>query len=99
MESVVPPSSSHNDSLSRSLHHSSSERVIDGEELIRIRSPVKRLTAASSMVDYVPSGSTGEPPQFTKQYSDHLMDEGNVRAKEPRTPKSILVTPNRTPKV
>ncbi|XP_040182325.1 migration and invasion-inhibitory protein [Rana temporaria] len=85
------------DVSSHGLHHSSSEKVGTGDDVIRIRSPVKRLTNASSMADVSPD-LEGDPPPFTRQYVDHLMDEGNMRAKEPRTPKSILVTPNRTPK-
>ncbi|XP_018425667.1 PREDICTED: migration and invasion-inhibitory protein [Nanorana parkeri] len=100
MEFVDPLSSTlyQTDVSSYDLRHSSSEKVSAGEDVIRIGSPVKRLTAASSMADYVPPGPARDPPPFTRQYVDHLTDKGNMRAKEPRTPKSILITPNRTPK-
>lgn len=100
VESLDPLSSTlcQTDVSSHGLHHSSSEKVSAGDGVIRIRSPVKRLTTASSMADYVPPDLEGDLLPITRQYVDHLMDEGNMRAKEPRTPKSILVTPNRTPK-
>ncbi|KAM5141486.1 migration and invasion-inhibitory protein isoform 2-T2 [Mantella aurantiaca] len=100
VESVNPLSSTlcHTDVSSHGLHHSTSEKVSAGEDVIRIGWPVKRLTAASSMEDFISPDLTGEQPPLPRQYVDHLMHEGNMRAKEPRTPKSILITPNRTPK-
>ncbi|XP_072282479.1 migration and invasion-inhibitory protein [Pyxicephalus adspersus] len=99
VESVAPLSSTlcQTDVSSHGLRCGLSE-VRAGEDVIRIRSPVKRLTAAGSMADYVPLDLEEDSPPFSRQYVDHLNDEGNVRTKEPKTPKSILITPNRTPK-
>ncbi|XP_069803880.1 migration and invasion-inhibitory protein [Dendropsophus ebraccatus] len=62
------------------------------QDVIRINSPVKRVSILSSTIN--PESACDFPPQ----YMDRLEDEGNLRTKEPRTPKSILLTPNRSSK-
>ncbi|XP_068098487.1 migration and invasion-inhibitory protein isoform X2 [Hyperolius riggenbachi] len=73
-------------------------RVTSSKDVIKIKSPVKRLSLLNPSELHVPPNTSMEPSPFTGQYVDQLTDVGNVRSQEPRTPKSILVTPNRSSK-
>ncbi|XP_072012637.1 migration and invasion-inhibitory protein [Engystomops pustulosus] len=68
------------------------------QDAIRLDSPVKPLSILNStMIKPEFSHYTGAS-EFPPQYFDRLEDDGNLRIKEPRTPKSILLTPNRSTK-
>ncbi|XP_075134644.1 migration and invasion-inhibitory protein [Leptodactylus fuscus] len=85
--------SAHNVSLGRSAHLVGSTR-----NAINLDSPVKRVSILNSTeIDPKFSSSRGAS-DFPAQYIDQLEDDGNLRTKEPRTPKSILLTPSRSSK-
>ncbi|KAM9299271.1 migration and invasion-inhibitory protein [Gastrophryne carolinensis] len=71
---------------------------ITTKDVIKIRSPVKRLSIPNFAFTHAPPRSPEGTSRIPGQYADHLMDEGNRRCQEPRTPKSILVTPKRSAK-
>lgn len=59
------------------------------QDVITTRSPVKRVSILNSTM-------INPSRDFPPQYMDQLEDDGNLRTREPRTPKSILLTPNRS---
>ncbi|KAM4014865.1 migration and invasion-inhibitory protein [Anomaloglossus baeobatrachus] len=67
-------------------------------DVIRVRSPVKRISILNSTMIDPKSDTSGDTMDFPPQYMDRLEDDGNLRSKEQRTPKSILLTPNRSSK-
>ncbi|XP_077105747.1 migration and invasion-inhibitory protein [Ranitomeya variabilis] len=67
-------------------------------DVIRVNSPVKHLSILNSTMIDPKSDSSGVTSDFPAQYIDRLEDDGNLRSKEPRTPKSILCTPSRSSK-
>ncbi|XP_073441093.1 migration and invasion-inhibitory protein [Dendrobates tinctorius] len=69
--------------------------ALDG---IRVNSPVKRISILNSTMIDPKSDTSGVTRDFPAQYIDRLEDDGNLRSKEQRTPKSILITPTRSSK-
>ncbi|XP_073511558.1 migration and invasion-inhibitory protein [Phyllobates terribilis] len=67
-------------------------------DVIRVNSPVKRVSILNSTMIDPKSDASGDTRDFPAQYIDRLENDGNLRSKEPRTPKSILLTPNRSSK-
>ncbi|XP_056397810.1 migration and invasion-inhibitory protein [Hyla sarda] len=86
----------------RSAHHvtlgGTGHGVRSSQDVIRINSPVKRVSVLNSTMINPQSDPTRGSRDFPPQYIDRLEDDGNLRTKEPRTPKSILLTPNRSSK-
>ncbi|XP_040286912.1 migration and invasion-inhibitory protein [Bufo bufo] len=67
--------------------------VCSDQGIIKIGSPVKRVNILNSTMI-----SPKSAENFSPQYIDRLEDDGNLRNKEAQTPKSILLTPNRSTK-
>ncbi|KAM4702883.1 migration and invasion-inhibitory protein [Rhinophrynus dorsalis] len=74
------------------LNNQKSKNVLlESKDTVIIHSPIKRHQYPEVIAQ---PDTTEEMSTFTPlQYADHLMDEGNIRTKELRTPKSILMTP------
>ncbi|XP_075696749.1 migration and invasion-inhibitory protein isoform X3 [Rhinoderma darwinii] len=77
--------------MSRGSEHG----VHSAQDVIKTRSPVKRVAIMNSTMINPKSATSGSPSDFPPQYIEQLEDDGNLRTKEARTPKSILLTPNR----
>ncbi|XP_063799894.1 migration and invasion-inhibitory protein [Pseudophryne corroboree] len=82
-------------------HSQPDDRGMPGRDssagVITIGSPIRRLSVLNSTAVTHPS-DVGDTRAFSLEYIDRLVDEGNLRSREHRTPKSILLTPNRTSK-
>ncbi|XP_075046407.1 migration and invasion-inhibitory protein isoform X2 [Mixophyes fleayi] len=96
IENPLSSTQSHPKDLSvQRLDHMASEHARD---TIRIRSPVKRVTVLNSTVSNHQPSVDENFRELNSQYMDRLIDEGNIRSRDHRNPKSILLTPNRSSK-
>ncbi|XP_066428760.1 migration and invasion-inhibitory protein [Eleutherodactylus coqui] len=70
--------------------------VQPAQEVIKTSSPVKRVNFLNSTAVDPTSDASRSTSDLPPLYMDRLEDDGNLRM--PRTPKSILLTPNRSSK-
>ncbi|CAN2388090.1 Migration and invasion inhibitory protein [Pristimantis euphronides] len=91
------PRDSHpHDGPANTVTHSGSDQ--SAQDAIKTSSPVKRVNILNSTIVNQKVNLSQDVSDLPTLYIDRLEDDGNLRSKEPRTPKSILLTLNRSSK-